>query len=63
VNSVPQPKKPRHYDDWEVRDAFECLMRGKQIERDPALMAKIKKLAQDRMAAVNSIANKPLPKK
>lgn len=54
--------KSRNYDEWEVREALDTLMRAKQIEKNPVLMKKVKALAQERMAAVNSIANKPLPK-
>lgn len=60
--SMAPANKSRTYDEWEVREAFETLMRAKQIEKNPVLMKKVKALAQERMAAVNSIANKPLPK-
>ena len=42
--------------DWEVEDALRTVMRAKEIEKDTKLMAKVRKLAEEKMKAAAYIA-------
>ena len=43
-------------DDWEVENALSTLLRAKEIEKDTKLMAKVRKLAEEKMKSVAYIA-------
>lgn len=42
--------------DWEVEDALRTLMRAKEIEKDPKLMEKVRKLAEEKMKSAAAVA-------
>jgi len=42
--------------DWEVEDALRICMRYKEIEKDTKLMARVRKLAEEKMKAAAYIA-------
>jgi hypothetical protein len=44
-------------DKYMVEDALRTLTRAKEIERDKALMAKVRKLARERLAEMKAVAS------
>lgn len=43
--------------DWEVEDALRTLMRAKEIEKNPKLMEKVRKLAEEKMKSAAAVAS------
>jgi hypothetical protein len=43
-------------DDWMVEDAMRCLMRAEEIRRDKKLMAKVAKMAKEKLLELSSVA-------
>lgn len=50
------------HDDWQARDDFETLMRAAEIRKDPQRFKAAQAIAKQRMGAVASVANSPVPK-
>jgi hypothetical protein len=49
---------PTKIDDWEVRSDLDTLLRAAEIQKDPARMSRIRKLAASKVAAMESISGK-----
>lgn len=49
------PEKKNGFDDYEVKDALETLMRAKEIENNKPLMKEVHKLALKKEGAIRSI--------
>lgn len=47
---------PSENDDWQVEDALRTLIRAEEIESDEKLMAKVRKLAAEKMDDMSEIA-------
>lgn len=48
-------KKKRRIDDWEVEDALRTLGRAKEIQRDKALMSRVRTLAKKKLDDMRAI--------
>jgi hypothetical protein len=42
-------------DDWQVDDALRTLQRAEEIKKDPKLMAKVRAMAKDKLAALTKV--------
>jgi hypothetical protein len=51
-NSIASP-----VEDWEVEDALRTLIRAKEIQKDPKLLAKVQALAKKKMLDVAAVAS------
>ena len=45
--------KGQKIDDWEARDALKTLIRAREIQKNPAMMAAVKKAAAARLDEMN----------
>lgn len=50
------PREPSKYEDWQVEDAMRTMMRAKEIEADPKMMALVKKKAKEHAAKMAGVA-------
>jgi hypothetical protein len=52
-----EPVKPekKDHEEWEIKDAFDTLLRAKEIEADPTKMERVHKLAGRKKKAITSI--------
>lgn len=50
-----EPKEKKGFNEYEVKEALETLMRAKDIEANKALMAAVQKLANKKQGHIRSI--------
>ena len=44
-------------DEWEVEDALRTLTRAAEIRKDPKMMAKVRKMAKEKIERMKSLAS------
>lgn len=58
AGASPRKTSKREIHEWEVEDALRTLTRAKEIEKDEAMMAKIRVMAKGKLAAIQAVAKK-----
>ena len=43
-------------DEWEIEDALRTLTRAEEIRKDPKMMAKVRKMAKEKIERMKSLA-------
>ncbi len=55
ANKTRLSAAPVGMDDWQVDDALRTLQRAEEIKKDPKLMAKVRAMAKDKLAALTKV--------
>ena len=57
MNSIGAAKTPKEpaYDKWQAEEDMRCVMRAKEIEKDPKRMANVRRAAKEKLAEMKQM--------